>query len=434
MAQQTSVKDALANIQLDKDSFLALMKKIIGCSKLVQNNPPSLIPQEDLVASIVVEELAPFTQPNGPLEVRKLTYTANRSNVMIVYRGTTNKVVSFVGSHMDVVPANPEEWERDPFSLTIDGDKLYGRGVTDCLGHVALLTEFFKSLAQARPKLDTTVVAVFIANEEASDELGIGIDEMQKRGELDFLKAGPLLWVDSANFGPTLGTGGMLTWELTARGKKFHSGLYHRAVNAIELANEAVRYLQNRFYQDFTTYAAEEKKYLFMVGSSMKPTRTTTPPGSLNQIPGECSISGDIRFTPFYSGAEVKAKIEQYVKELKLSDLPTFGESRFEIEDTKGSVELKWLSNPYQGVAVDMNSPGYKALYNAIDKATGKAEPYSLTGSLPIIRDLKDSGFDVQMTGFGRLDAYHANNEFGYLSDFVKGMRVVAEFVAAFEQ
>lgn len=36
--------------------------------------------------------------------------------------------VAFVGAHMDVVPANPENWDRDPFKLNIEGDKLYGRG------------------------------------------------------------------------------------------------------------------------------------------------------------------------------------------------------------------------------------------------------------------------------------------------------------------
>ena len=41
---------------------------------------------------------------------------------------------SFVGSHLDVVPANPETWNCDPFKLTVDpdGDRLFGRGTTDC--------------------------------------------------------------------------------------------------------------------------------------------------------------------------------------------------------------------------------------------------------------------------------------------------------------
>ncbi len=58
------------------------------------------------------------------------------------------------GSHMDVVHADPSKWERDPFTLSVEGDRLYGRGTTDCLGHVALLTQFFKRLAELRPTLN----------------------------------------------------------------------------------------------------------------------------------------------------------------------------------------------------------------------------------------------------------------------------------------
>lgn len=52
--------------------------------------------------------------------------------------------MSFVGCHMDVVTANPDSWTFDPFTLGVEGDQLRGRGTTDCLGHVALVTEFFR--------------------------------------------------------------------------------------------------------------------------------------------------------------------------------------------------------------------------------------------------------------------------------------------------
>jgi acetylornithine deacetylase/succinyl-diaminopimelate desuccinylase-like protein len=66
-----------------------------------------------------------------------------------------------------VVPADPTVWERPPFKLIIEGDKLYGRGTTDCLGHVALITCLFRALAILKPDLDIDVHAVFIASEEA---------------------------------------------------------------------------------------------------------------------------------------------------------------------------------------------------------------------------------------------------------------------------
>jgi acetylornithine deacetylase len=64
----------------------------------------------------------------GPLEIERVTFVEGRGNVIIKYPGTTGKVCSFVGSHLDVVPADPKGWDRDPFTLLVDGDMLYGRG------------------------------------------------------------------------------------------------------------------------------------------------------------------------------------------------------------------------------------------------------------------------------------------------------------------
>lgn len=51
----------------------------------------------------------------------------------------------------------------DPFHLTRDGDKLYGRGTTDCLGHVAMITDLMMELATKRPTLSRTVLAIFMS-------------------------------------------------------------------------------------------------------------------------------------------------------------------------------------------------------------------------------------------------------------------------------
>ena len=79
-----------------------------------------------------------------------LTPTLTLTLTLIGTATATNpkKICSFVGSHMDVVPADPSGWDRDPFKLIIEGDLMYGRGTTDCLGHVALLTELMVSVAK----------------------------------------------------------------------------------------------------------------------------------------------------------------------------------------------------------------------------------------------------------------------------------------------
>ena len=76
---------------------------------------------------------------NG-LIILYIDFVSGRSNLIIKYPGTTDEIVSFVGSHLDVVPADPKNWDRDPFELVVEGSTLFGRGTTDCLGHGSKLS------------------------------------------------------------------------------------------------------------------------------------------------------------------------------------------------------------------------------------------------------------------------------------------------------
>ena len=57
---------------------------------------------------------------------------------------------------------------------------------------MALVTELLRQLAEAKPALSGTVVAVFIANEENATVTGVGVDGLVAAGLLDHLKNGPL--------------------------------------------------------------------------------------------------------------------------------------------------------------------------------------------------------------------------------------------------
>lgn len=84
------------------------------------------------------------------------------------------------------------------------------------------------------------------------------------------MREGPLFWVDSADSHPCMGkvdsqhcsaynsriiswtgTASAIMWTLRAEGRLFHSGLPHKGINSMELAMEAMAYIQNKFYQDF---------------------------------------------------------------------------------------------------------------------------------------------------------------------------------------
>jgi len=138
--------------------------------------------------------------------------------------------------------------------------------------------------------------------------------------------------------------------------------------------------------------------------------------------------------TPFFPVDEVCARISSYVEEINkdITSLPTRGPaSKYELldEGKRGSVTLTWLGEPHKGIACNLNSPGYKALIEATRKYLPEAKPYSLTGSLPLVGDLQKAGFDVQITGFGRMDAYHAANEYALYSEFARALKITATII-----
>lgn len=107
---------------LDEESFVALLSKVIGESRYVQNNPPELVPQEDRVVRHLLDALAPYsTEQGGPLLLNHASFVEGRGNLIVEYPGTVpGKVLSFVGSHMDVVTANPDDWVSS-LSLSLCG-------------------------------------------------------------------------------------------------------------------------------------------------------------------------------------------------------------------------------------------------------------------------------------------------------------------------
>ena len=186
----------------------------------------------------------------------------------------------------------------------------------------------------------------------------------------------------------------------------------------------------------FPSTDEESKTYKFTSCSTMKPTQVKCAVGSINQIPPWATISGDVRLTPIYEVADLKAALHKWVGELneRIGDLPSPGPvSKYEIEGFKGSLELEFNEGSLEGIKCSTSSEGYAAIIAATEEVLGEAKPYSICGSLPLVRDLQRGGFDIQMTGFGLMKTYHADNEFCLLSDMANGFRILRGVIAQLE-
>ena len=101
------------------------------------------------------------------------------------FRGTDPSLKPIlVASHMDVVPAKREDWERDPFVAVVEDGFVFGRGSLDNKFGLVTSTVALIWLKQEgfRPKRD--VILVFSGDEETSMETTAALAQELKGAEL----------------------------------------------------------------------------------------------------------------------------------------------------------------------------------------------------------------------------------------------------------
>jgi acetylornithine deacetylase/succinyl-diaminopimelate desuccinylase-like protein len=189
--------------------------------------------------------------------------------------------------------------------------------------------------------------------------------------------------------------------------------------------------LQAWFYRNYPPHP-KEREYGFLSPSSLKPTRVQVENDTLTKIPAKAVIEGDIRLTPWYSPQEVREGALAFINSLDVRDLPVLGPSRYQLSEAIGTIKFETIGAPSGGIACDRTSPGYIALAEAVAAVRSEVKPFALTGSLPYVRFLQRHGFDVQITGFGRMDTYHAPNEFAELQHMREGFQILCHVLEKF--
>ncbi|WXG46105.1 MAG: M20 family metallopeptidase [Candidatus Atabeyarchaeum deiterrae] len=330
-----------------------------------------------------------------------------RPNVIVDLDKNSDTTLLLV-THFDIVPPGGE-WTHDPFKLTIENDKAYGRGASDDKGAIVSCLGALSKLADDKTA-DVNVKLIITCDEEVGGEAGIEYltDRVKIRGDA-------ALVVDSGPEYVSCGASGVIWGKIKVKGKQGHAGYPHRAVNAIE---EALRMLSS--IQDYKKKLASEKSKLRAPPDSPEKnvwrrlTVTMIHAGEKeNIIPGECEIRFDLRALPDEDFNIIKGNTERFItNEIRKKGL----DAEFQIVHSMS------------GYYTDPNHPLLRSLVEATRKVSGH--------ELPVAADLggNDGTFlarvGVPVACFGPLREgtnYHGKDEFVYPADIAFARDVIVK-------
>ncbi len=143
-------------------------------------NPPG---NETKAAEFLADKLA-----KEGLVPEVLESVEGRGNLIVRVKGTGEGPSVLLLSHLDVVPAKPEEWSIHPFSGMIRDGFVWGRGALDCKGLVAVEALVVMLLAREGFKPKGDVVFAATADEEAGGHAGVGwlVEEHPEKIRADY--------------------------------------------------------------------------------------------------------------------------------------------------------------------------------------------------------------------------------------------------------
>lgn len=170
-----------------------------------------------------------------------------RGNVVARYHGSGEAPPILLISHLDVVPAEPEHWEHDPFGGEVADGMVWGRGALDMKSIVVMQLMTMLLLARRGVPLTRDVVFAATADEEMGGRYGAGflVDR-----HLDLIRAEHAL-TEFGGFPVEMGgrrvylcqvaEKGICWVRMRARGAPGHGSTPHRDNAVVKLAEAVAR-------------------------------------------------------------------------------------------------------------------------------------------------------------------------------------------------
>lgn len=329
-----------------------------------------------------------------------------RPNLIIRYPGASERTLWVIGK-LDVSPPGPLRlWTGSPWALRIEGDLLYGRGVSD--NHQAITSGFIlmDALARIRVKPPLGFGLILTSGDKTDIPPQYGIAAVAKSMP-DLFRPGDLLLVNG--FGTANGARievsekGVLWLAFTVTGKPGHSSMPHEGVNALDAGAGFIvdlRGLHERF-------PITDPQFTPPV-STFVSTRMESAVGAANQIPGRFGFMLDCRLLHPYMPDQVQEAVRA------MADV---AEQR---DNVSISMERLHSRLAVKGTAAD--APVVAALARAIHAQTGKSAGTTGLGGVSQAYELRKRGLPAAVWSNTESRGFAANEHISIAAQLEQAM------------
>ncbi|RLF68966.1 MAG: diaminopimelate aminotransferase [Thermoplasmata archaeon] len=331
-----------------------------------------------------------------------------RPNILLRIYGRDRSLPKiWVFAHMDVVPpGDMDKWTGDPWTLRVEGDRMYARGVEDNGQDLVSALFAARSILRSgiRPKRDVNLFLV--ADEEVGSKKGM-VHILEKHGDL-FSRDDLFIVPDAGEPDGTMievAEKSIMWLRIRTSGKQVHASVPDKGVNA-NLA--AMRFLVEIHDELGRKYPEKDEMYDYPI-SSFSPTKRDANVPNVNTIPGEDTSYMDCRIMPGYDVSEVL----EYIRK------------RAEEHSRKHGVKMEIETMQYDQAAppTPPDHPVVKIIKDAVKKVYGiEAKPQGIGGGT-CAAILRRAGYPAAV--WSRMeDSAHMPDEMALLSNYMGNAKV----------
>lgn len=354
---------------------------------------------------VLIEEVKTYCEQLGLTVDLTFNDAKNKANLFVtVPAGKDADEINHglvLSGHTDVVPVDGQDWTSEPFTATIRGDKLYGRGACDMKGFIAcaltLLPQAVK-LSNAGQLRRPLHLALSFDEEVGCLGAPLLLADLKVRGITpDYCIVG-----EPTNMAMVVAHKGIAVYRCRVHGKSAHSSLTAQGVNAISYASRLIGYV-DELAQEISHRSDNDE--LFDVPYSTLSVGTIQGGTATNIVPNLCEFTFDYRNLPHMTQDDILAPIAAKVAELS---------AQMQARAADTGIEL--LQEESVPAMTDSDSAELQALIIALtgDDTCHKVA-YATEGG-----QFTNSGIPTIICGPGSIEQAHKADEYVALSEMAR--------------